>query len=294
MSYTHITVLRTQAVELLAIRPAGLYVDATFGGGGHTQEILERDPTCRVLAFDWDAQALELRGQELAAHYGERLTLVWSNFARLELQLKKRGITQVDGIIADFGTSQHQIAHADGFSFSRDTPLDMRMSPAHFQVTAADILKQSTVEELTYIFGTYGNVHQARRLAQAIVEARSTKRLRTTGALVELIQRTLKSDPGSTIHIATKPFQALRIAVNKEYEQIHALLVQARRIVRPGGRCVAISFHSGEDSLVKREFVDNPAVWKVINTKVITPDVDEQQANRSARSAKLRAAERVI
>jgi len=289
--YQHITVMRAEAVQWLNVQPHGVYVDVTFGGGGHSEAILQAEPTCRVIACDWDTEAIEMNGHRLRELYGDRITFVWTNFAKLGFHLKRLGVGKVQGILADFGTSQHQIFTKEGFSFEANTPLDMRMSPAHQQTTAAHIVNHAPEEELMYIIGQYGEERQAKIIARAIGEARKKKPITTTHDLASVILQVIPRG-GARIHPATRTFQALRIVVNKELDNITALLVQAPALLMPGGRLVCISFHSLEDRLVKQGFLENPSVWQILTRAIVTPTEAECSTNPSARSARLRAAER--
>ncbi len=286
----HVPVLVNEVLTHLAPKPGGLYVDATFGGGGHTRAILECQPQCTVIGIDWDTTALELNAPAVEAEFPERFTPLWGNFAQLQLLLKRKGVTSVDGILADFGTSSYQIKEAAGFSFSHDTPLDMRMSPAHQINTAYDIVNKATEAELYHIFSEYGQERFARSLARKVAEARRTERIKTTGQLVSIILDVIKKRPGSKIHPATKAFQALRIAVNRELNNINALLNQSMGVLGPCGRLVCISFHSLEDRMVKQFFRTHLDVFDTLTPKVIKASAAERLSNPSSRSACLRAA----
>lgn len=293
MTYNHPSVMVREVVEYLAPRPHGVYVDVTFGGGGHSAAILQAEPTCTIIACDWDAQALEVNGPLLELKFSGRVTLLWTNFSRLSEHLRKMGVTHVDGILADFGTSRYQIETGAGFSYARDTPLDMRMSSAHHKTTAYDILRQASEHELVHILGTYGEERNAKRIAQEIVAARTRgEAVKTTTDLVRLIERIIPYRDNS-IHPATKTFQALRIVVNKELENINALLSQAPNILSPGGRLVCISFHSLEDRMVKHAFVERRDVWRIITPQIVTPTDAEIKGNSASRSARLRCGERI-
>ena len=290
MTY-HTSVLVAEVLEYLIVAGKNdhTYIDATFGGGGHTQAILDADPRATVIAFDWDADALELNRARFEELYPGRVQFVWGNFAQLAHHLKKRGVAQVDGILADFGTSQYQIKAQEGFSFSVDSPLDMRMSPGHYQVTAATLVNTLSEKELTELLWEYGQERFAREIVRAIVLARRRKPIRTTRELADIIRSAVpRSKPG--IHPATQTFQALRIAVNHELENIRSFLSQAVRVLRPGGRLVCISFHSLEDRLVKQFFQEHSAELSVVTKHVVTASPVELERNPSSRSAKLRAA----
>jgi len=295
-SVGHKSVLCYEVLEYLNVQPHKIYVDVTFGVGGHTRSILESEPTCQVIAFDWDKQALEDYGEPLKEEFGDRLHLVWGNFALLYKLLKKQGFNKVDGILADFGTSQVQIAGKHGFSFFRDTPLDMRMSPAHQQITAADVVNNASEKVLQDIFFELGQEQFSRKIARAIVTERAKRKIVSTGQLVEIILAVVPPFyKGKKIHPATKVFQALRIYVNKELENIKAFLSAAVEALHPGGHLVCISFHSLEDRLVKHFFADQARMLrlKVLTPKVVMASEEELSANPSARSARLRAAEKL-
>ena len=274
----------------MALKPEGVYVDATFGGGGHTRALLEAEPTCRVIAFDWDKHAIELNSTELELDFGERISFQWGNFAQITQLLKKMRITQVDGILADFGTSQYQITESAGFSFNVDTPLDMRMSPSHFKTTAYDVVNRATEQELATILFEFGEEYSARKLAHFIVKHRQEEGfIETTKELADVILKVIPrfSRP---VHPATKTFQALRIFVNDELNNIKSLLTQSLSLLKPSGHIVCISFHSLEDRIVKQFFKEHPTELTILTKKVVIATPEELAVNPSARSAKLRAA----
>jgi 16S rRNA (cytosine1402-N4)-methyltransferase len=288
----HIPVLTKEVIAYLALKPHGVYVDATFGGGGHTRALLQAEPTCKVIAFDWDKQALELNGPPLEEEFGDRLTLIWGNFAQITQLLKKRKIGRVNGILADFGTSQFQLAEREGFSFTIDSPLDMRMSPGHHKTTAYDVVNRAPESELATILYTYGEEERSRAVARAIVASRKEHGpIRTTRQLASVIERVIP--PYSRkIHPATKVFQALRIFVNDELNNIKSLLTQAGDVLEDYGRLVCISFHSLEDRLVKQFLREHQDIFTILTRTVVTASEEERAINPSSRSAKLRAAER--
>lgn len=290
MSY-HKSVLTKEVLEGLDLKPNGIYVDVTFGGGGHTRAILQAEPTCKVIALDWDKVAIETNAPALEEEFGDRLKVVWGNFARLHFIIKKelKGAL-VDGILADFGTSQFQIHHKEGFSFAQDSPLDMRMSPAHQRVTAEHILNTFSEKDLATIFFEFGEEPKSRRIARAIVEQRKEKPFKTTRQLAELIEKII---PKTRIHPATKVFQALRIYVNRELKNIEIFLKAAINALKPGGRLACISFHSLEDRIVKTIFRENGDKLKIVTKKPIVASLEEVEENPSARSAKLRIAEKI-
>lgn len=290
----HKPVLVHEVLEYLQVRPHKTYLDVTFGSGGHSRAILEAEPTCKVIGFDWDSVALETYGSPLHAEFGDRFTFVWGNFSLLYKMLKKYHISNVEGILADFGTSQVQISNTPGLSVYRDTPLDMRLSAAHNAVTAGDILNKATARKLAEIFFQLGQESKGRQIAQAIVAARAKRKLTTTGQLVDIVEQIVPVGR-SRIHPATKVFQALRMYVNHELDNIQAFLPTAVKALNPGGRLVCISFHSLEDRLVKQYFKDqeHAGTIEVITSRAVTASEQELAHNPSARSAKLRVAEKI-
>lgn len=294
--FVHKTVLLKEAVEALNIRPNGLIIDATFGGGGHTRAILESCPTVRVIALDWDTTAIKKNGPALKEEFGDRLTIEWCNFANLYRVLKKHKITYVDGILADFGTSQNQIHYKEGFSFAVDSPLDMRMSNAHSYVKASTMLAHADEKELATIFWRYGEERYSRQIARAIVENRTKRMITTTKALADLVASVVPYVPfrggKKTIHPATRVFQALRIAVNHELDHIETFLRAAIPALAPEGRLALISFHSLEDRIAKSYILENQDKLITIAKKPIVASPDELYENPSSRSAKLRIAEK--
>lgn len=290
----HRTVLIDEVLHYLNPQQGKVYIDATFGGGGHTRAILIKEPGCSVIAVDWDLQALEKNAPALQEEFGERFSWIWGNFAQLPHLLKKHNIGKVDGVLVDFGTSQYQITDREGFSFAANTPLDMRMSTAHYKVTAADIVNNASEKELVVIFQDYGEERHARKIARAICEARAIKKIRTTADLTKIITSVVPFQKGKRgIHPATRVFQALRIVVNKELENIKTFLGHAADILNKEGRVVCISFHSLEDRLVKNYFRDNKDVYEILTPKVVVPTDEEVRVNPSSRSSRLRAAQKI-
>lgn len=296
----HKTVLLDETVQGVLGKPGGLYIDVTFGGGGHTRALLLADPTCRVLALDWDKKAIELNAQPLAEEFGSRFMWRWANFADLYMVLKREKIDCVNGVIADFGTSQTQLKGAEGFSFASNTPLDMRMSKNFGTLTAAKLLEKAEARELAHIFKTFGEEVHAWKIAKKIVESRDETPIATTKILADLVSsvipRKINRDPGARrrvgVHPATKVFQALRIVVNRELDHIDTLLKFVPKILAPGGKFACISFHSLEDRLVKQAFKRDADLGKlvIITPKPVTASELELTQNASARSAKLRIA----
>jgi 16S rRNA (cytosine1402-N4)-methyltransferase len=293
----HKPVLVDEVIEYLVPSPRKIYLDVTFGTGGHTSAILDSEPKCSVIAMDWDHVALETYGAPLQEKYGDRLHLVWGNFSLLYKILKKEKIDKVDGILADFGTSQIQIMERAGFSIYRDTPLDMRMSPPHQAVTAEHVINKSSEQKLREIFWQLGEEPYAKEIARAILleRTRSKKRIKTTGQLADIVEKAVPFHRRKKIHPATRVFQALRIYVNHELENITSFLPAALNALNESGRLVCISFHSLEDRLVKNFFKDQSAAGNldILTPKVVGPTKEEIKLNPSSRSAKLRAAQRV-
>jgi 16S rRNA (cytosine1402-N4)-methyltransferase len=296
--FFHKPVLVQELLDNLAIKPNGIYLDVTFGSGGHTKAILQADPTVKVIALDWDVQSLECYSPLLKEEFGDRITFIWGSFTHIYKLLKKKDSTLFDGIIADFGTSQMQIFERPGFSLYKDTLLDMRMSPSHHYFTAAHVLNSASVEKLTAIFSHLGGERHARKIAYAIVQDRSIKKFRKTKQLADLIERVIGFGGHSKrqkIHPATRVFQALRIYVNNELDNISTFLKTVPALLKPTARIICISFHSLEDVLVKDFFKDesDKGILTIINKKVITGSEQEIAINPSARSAKMRVAEKI-
>lgn len=288
----HIPVLEQEVLQFLAPADDQIIIDATFGGGGHSRAILTRAPGCTVVGMDWDLYALETNGLALQEEFGDRLKLVWGNFSQIDKKIKKVEIEKADAILADFGTSFYQLTERAGFSIYKDTPLDMRMSPAHQQITAAYILNNASFNELVHILQEFGQEHDAKRIVRVIEAAREQKPLKTTQDLVRIVEQ-VKGPKKAGIHPATKTFQALRIAVNNELHNIEAFLVAALRVLKPGGRLVCITFHSLEDRIVKHFFKNyttgHDARAELLTFKPIVPSEEEIKRNPASRSAKLRA-----
>jgi 16S rRNA (cytosine1402-N4)-methyltransferase len=290
----HKSVLVDEVLEQLNLQPDGVYIDATFGSGGHTKAILQKEPTCHVIGMDWDKISLDTYAPLITQEFGDRFTPVWGNFATLYKTARKLRIDQVNGVLADFGTSQMQIKERAGFSFNIDSPLDMRMSISHYKETAADIVNHGSFEKLVYIFGTYGEERFARKITRAIIEARSTRKFKTTRDLAGLIEKIMPRNK-SGIHPATKVFQGLRIHINHELEHIKSFLAGATTLLADEGRIACISFHSLEDRIVKQYFRDkaHEGVLEIITPKAIEASSEEIAQNPSSRSAKLRVAAKV-
>jgi len=289
--FYHKTVMVDEVLEYLNPEPGKTYCDVTFGSGGHTRAILDHQPKCHVVAIDWDATSIETYAPSLEAQYQDRLQIVWGNFANLYRLLQKAKTGKVDGILADFGTSQMHIKERAGFSFARDTDLDMRMSPAHQQMTAAQVVNKSSEEKLCEIFWQLGQESHAKKIVAAIIEARQKKPIHTTRELAMLIEKVVPRGR-SKIHPATKVFQALRIFVNQELNNITGFLSGAMQVLKPDGLLLCISFHSLEDRIVKQFFRDKEEEGKleIITKHVVVSTAEEIAKNPSSRSAKLRVA----
>jgi len=287
----HKPVLVDEMLQYLDPQPGKVYLDVTFGSGGHSHAILEHEPNCNVIAMDWDAESLNTYAPLLQEKFGNRVRVIWGNFAHIYRLLKKVGINKVDGILADFGTSYMQIKERPGFSVYLDTPLDMRMSPSHQRLTAAQVVNTCSQEKLQEIFWQLGEEKQAKKIAYFIVKRRREKPIKTTRDLAIIIEKTIPVRMRRKIHPATKVFQALRIYVNQELDNISAFLSASLTILNTTGRLVCISFHSLEDRLVKQFFKEheNEGHVRILTKKVVVPTSKEVEVNPSARSAKLRA-----
>ena len=283
-------------VSLLRPERGGIYVDATVGGGGHARAILEAaPPDTRLIGIDWDEEAIFTARDELE-EFGERVVLVRENFAKLGRILDILAIPKVDGILFDLGPSLHQLVTGyRGFSLHADGPLDMRMD-RRLPLTAADIVNRATEEELERIIREYGEEPKARAIARAIVKARRERPLGTTLQLMEVVSKAIGRSVGQGyIHPATRTFMALRIAVNREIEQLEEALRQVPERLKVGGRLVVISYQSLEDRTVKnflREW-EREGIFEVLTKKPVVPSREEVKQNPSSRGAKLRAAEKV-
>ena len=287
----HVSVLLTPALDYLAIRPDGVYVDATFGAGGHSRAILLKLTTGRLIAIDADPEAPE----RARAVDHPSFTFAAANFSEFHRVLDQCGVASIDGALFDLGVSSMQFDDATrGFSFREAAPLDMRMNPRE-GVSAYDVLATASETELADIFFNYGQERAARRIAHAIVQRRNSGRLPTTTTEFAQMVSGIVHRPGKRerIHPATRVFQALRIAVNDELGALRVGLSAAVDRMRGAGRVVTISFHSLEDRIVKQTFRDDERL-SVLTKKPVTADDEEIALNPRARSAKLRAAERKV
>lgn len=289
----HQPVLLEEVIGFLAPVSGGIYVDTNLGLGGHTERILrESAPDGRVIAFDWDQEAMALARERLAP-FGGRVDFVGKNFAALPLYLAEAGIAQVDGILCDLGLSSYQLdISGRGFSFKGSQPLDMRMDGRQ-QLTARVLVNTASEEELADIFFYFGEERQARRIASTLVEERKKQAIETTDRLVTIVEQSVprKFHP-SKIHVATKVFQALRIAVNQEFDNLITLLQAAPEMLKNDAKFCVISFHSLEDRLVKRAFGESPSL-EILTKRPVVASGEELMNNPRARSAKLRVAKKV-
>jgi 16S rRNA (cytosine1402-N4)-methyltransferase len=300
----HIPVLGHRAVEFLAVRDGGVYIDATFGAGGYARAILAA-ANCRVIGIDRDQSAIA-RGASLVEASGARLTLVQDRFSALRPVAQSFGHAAVDGVVFDLGVSSMQLDEADrGFSFRLDGPLDMRMGGSG--PSAADVVAHASERDLAAIIATLGEERHARGVARAIVRARGESPILTTRALADVVGRVVHARP-DRIHPATRTFQGLRIFVNEELEELASALAAAESVLKQGGRLVVVAFHSLEDRIVKTflasrsrrvggsrhlpEAVQPAPTFRLLTGRPVVPDEAETAANPRARSAKLRAAER--
>jgi 16S rRNA (cytosine1402-N4)-methyltransferase len=300
----HIPVLGREAVEWLAVKSGGTYLDATFGAGGYSRAILDV-PGTRVLGIDRDRSAIA-GGFDLVDRSDGRLTLVEDRFSRLFDICAAQGISAADGVVMDVGVSSMQLDDAPrGFSFRLDGPLNMRMGQEG--PTAADVIAKASEAELADIIYIFGEERRSRGVARAIVAARKEAPITTTRALADLVGKVVRSKPGD-IHPATRTFQALRIFINEELDELQLALSAAERVLKPGGRLAVVSFHSLEDRIVKNfliqrgkaasgsrhlpELAQVPPSFEIVTRRPIVPDEAEIADNPRARSAKLRGAVR--
>ncbi len=312
MEFNHVSVLLEEAVGQLQVRPDGIYVDGTLGGGGHAREVCRRlGPSGRLIGIDRDADALRAAGERLA-EFSDRVRIVKNNYCNIREVLSELGIDRVDGILLDLGVSSHQLDQADrGFSYREDAPLDMRMDRGQ-TLDARTIVNEYPEEELFRIIKTYGEERFARSIARNICRARERAEIRTTFELVEVIRNSVPAKVrNSKGHPARRTFQAIRIECNRELEALRTALDNMVDLLADRGRLCIITFHSLEDRMVKQSFreKENPCtcppdfpvcvcgrrpLGRVITRKPILPGIEETEGNARARSAKLRVFERII
>lgn len=306
MEFVHVPVLLQEVLQYLEIRPDGIYADGTAGGAGHSLAIAKQlTPSGHLYAFDRDPDAVETATERLA---GYPATVIHANYDEMEHVLKEKGVPGLDGVLMDLGVSSHQLDEASrGFSFHTDAPLDMRMSQTG--MTAADLVNTAEESELSRILFTYGEERFSRNIARKIVAAREIAPIRTTKELAEIILSGVPAQQRRAKNPCRQCFQAIRIAVNGEFEHLEAGLKAAFSMLKPGGRLAVITFHSLEDRIVKQQFAqwcrgcicppDFPVCVcgrtpeaKLVVKKPVTPTPEEQERNSRSRSAKLRVIER--
>lgn len=310
MAFRHTSVLLHETVDGLQVKPDGIYVDATLGGGGHAFEVCGRlGDKGRFIGIDQDADAIEAAGKRLEG-FGEKVTIIRSNYCNMKPLLQKEGIDRVDGIMVDLGVSSYQLDTAErGFSYRMDAPLDMRMDQRQ-EKTAADIVNEYSEEELYRVIRDYGEDRFAKNIAKHIVANRGKAPIRTTGQLSEIISHAIPMKVQKTSgHPAKRTFQAIRIELNRELEVLRNTLGDMVDLLNPGGRLCIITFHSLEDRIVKSEFrrYENPCTCpshfpvcvcgnvskgKVVTRKPVLPTAEELAQNSRSKSAKLRIFER--
>lgn len=312
MEFRHKSVLLDESIDALQIKPDGIYVDGTLGGGGHSYEICKRlSGKGRLIGIDQDAAAIQAATERLA-EFKDRVTIVRSNYCNMRAELGKLGITSVDGVILDLGVSSYQLDTAErGFTYREDAPLDMRMDQRQ-TLTAKDIVNGYSEMELYRIIRDYGEDRFAKNIAKHIVNARNEKALETTGELIHVIKAAIPMKVRATGgHPAKKTFQAIRIELNRELEVLDNSLEDMIDLLRDEGRICVITFHSLEDRIVKTRFrhCENPCTCpkefpvcvcgqkpkgRVVTKKPIVPSEDELEENSRAKSSKLRVFEREI
>jgi 16S rRNA (cytosine1402-N4)-methyltransferase len=306
----HITVLREEAVDALSPRPGGVYLDGTFGGGGHTRLLLSRlEGQATVYAIDADPHAIQRANELATTPMGAGVMPIHANFRDLDRVAREHAISAVDGVLLDLGLSSFQLDEAErGFAFRFEGPLDMRFDPTTGP-SAADLVNTLDADELARLLWTYGEESRSRQIARTIVAQREKQPLETTTQLAELVEASVGGRRGKAIHPATKTFQALRIAVNDELTALESVLTTAISLLRPGGRLVVISFHSLEDRLVKQTMAAESATCicppdQPVCTcnhqprlrrvgKPVKPGAIETESNPRSRSAIMRIAERL-
>lgn len=306
MEFVHVPVLLQEVLQYLEIRPDGIYADGTAGGAGHSLAIAKQlTPSGHLYAFDRDPDAVVTATERLA---GYPATVIHANYDEMEHVLKEKGVPELDGVLMDLGVSSHQLDEASrGFSFHTDAPLDMRMSQTG--MTAADLVNTAEESKLSRILFTYGEERFARNIARKIVAAREIAPIRTTKELAEIILSGVPAQQRRAKNPCRQCFQAIRIAVNGEFEHLEAGLKAAFSMLKPGGRLAVITFHSLEDRIVKQQFAqwcrgcicppDFPVCVcgrtpeaKLVVKKPVIPTPEEQERNSRSRSAKLRVIER--
>lgn len=308
MGFHHVSVLLNECIENLEIKPDGIYVDGTMGGGGHSLEIVKKLTTGKLIGIDQDENAQQAARERLKEHL-DNVIFVRDNFSNIAQILDKLGIEKIDGMLLDIGVSSHQLDEAErGFSYQNDAPLDMRMDMQN-PFSAYQVVNEYSAEELNRVIFQYGEERWAKRIAQFIVDERAKKPIESTGDLVEVIKKAVpKGARKDGPHPAKRTFQAIRIEVNKELDVLKEVIADAVPRLNEGGRLCIITFHSLEDRIVKEAFrtQENPCICppqfpicmcgkvaqgKIITRKPILPSAEELEENPRARSAKLRVLE---
>lgn len=310
MSEFHTPVLVDECTRILRLREGGVYVDATLGGGGHSLHMLKTEPRIKLLGFDQDAEAID-QARAVLKDFIEQTTLIHANFSRLRSELALRRVKVIDGILFDLGVSSHQLNTASrGFSFDREAPLDLRMDRSQNR-TAADVVNELGQRELALIFKNYGEELYASRIASAILKARQSSRIESTGQLARIIESVAGTGSRESLKTKVRVFQALRIYLNRELEILPQALRDAINILKPGARIVVISYHSLEDRIVKNVFRDaasgcicppqalkcvcgHKALVTIITKSPVSASETEIGLNVRSRGAKLRAAEKIM
>ncbi|MCD6406778.1 16S rRNA (cytosine(1402)-N(4))-methyltransferase RsmH [Candidatus Aerophobetes bacterium] len=292
----HTPVMVKEVIEYLNPKENGVYVDCTLGTGGHSLAILEKiGGNIKLVGIDWDEEAIKVSSERLK-DYKDKVVIVKANFADIDKILREKCIDRVNGVLYDLGLSSLQLENNKrGFSFLKDMPLDMRMD-REGEITAGYLVNHLSKDELENIFWNFGQERWARRMAEFIVEERKKSPILTTKQLVDVLKKAVPSRfrRGRRIHFATKVFQALRIAVNQELENLEQSLSKAIRLLYSGGRICVISYHSLEDRIIKGKFkqVEGKELF-ILTRKVVKPSWEEVKSNPRSRSARLRAAERI-
>jgi 16S rRNA (cytosine1402-N4)-methyltransferase len=290
-AFEHTAVMLAETLDMLAVREGGVFVDVTVGAAGHSAAILESAPGVRLFAFDRDPAAVDVAREKLW-RFGDRAVVTHASFAEVGARLAEHDVGAVDGILADLGVSSPQLENAQrGMSFRLEGPIDMRMDPTSGQ-TALELIEEMSQDDLADVIYRLGDEHRSRRVARCIKQAADAGELRSTIDLRRAVVRAVGPRRIGGVDPATRTFQALRMLVNHELEQLGSLLALAERIVRPGGRAAVISFHSLEDRMVKRAFADRTR-WQRLTKKPVVPTDRELDENPRSRSGKLRVALRV-
>lgn len=310
INFEHIPVLLQPTIEGLGIKPDGIYVDCTLGGGGHSERILQKLTTGRLIAFDKDEEALSFTKQRLSK-YGDKVTYIHSDFKRADEVLDELGIEKIDGVLMDLGVSSYQLDTEErGFSYRFDSPLDMRMDKSQF-LTAFNVVNEYNEIDLADIIYKYGEERYSRKIASKIVEYRNTKTISTTGQLAEIVEKCYPpKERFKGGNPCKRTFQAIRIEVNKELDGLENIIQKLAYRLNKGGRICVITFHSLEDRIAKNAFkylelkcicppkqiictCNKEQIVKIITKKPIVADENELETNPRAQSAKLRVAERI-